>query len=85
MLGINATDRGQFICIADNNVKPPAEYTVQLEVRFKPYCIAVQDTVGQAQNRRFHAKLDCLVAGKAYQYCRYQIIFATMNIVQIFC
>ena len=63
VLGINATDRGQFICIADNNVKPPADYTVQLEVRFKPYCIAVQDTVGQAQNRRFHAKLDCLVAG----------------------
>lgn len=59
---INATDRGQFICIADNNVKPPASYTVQLEVRFAPYCKAIQDTVGQAQNRRFHAKLECLVA-----------------------
>ncbi|XP_052060075.1 lachesin-like isoform X2 [Mytilus californianus] len=59
---INAIDRGQFICIADNNVKPPASYTVQLEVRFSPYCTAVQDTVGQAQNRRFHAKLECLVA-----------------------
>lgn len=59
---INAVDRGQFICIADNNVKPPASYTVQLEVRFKPLCTAVQDTVGQAQNRRFNAKLDCLVA-----------------------
>ncbi|CAC5416127.1 unnamed protein product [Mytilus coruscus] len=59
---IEATDRGQFICIADNNVKPPASYTVQLEVRFSPYCTAVKDTVGQAPNRRFHAKLLCLVA-----------------------
>ncbi|XP_071175791.1 lachesin-like isoform X2 [Mytilus edulis] len=59
---INATDRGQFICIADNNVKPPASYTIQLVVTFAPYCTAVQDTVGQAQNRRFHAKLECLVA-----------------------
>ena len=76
MLGIRAKDRGQFICIADNNVKPPTDYTVQLEVRFKPYCITGQDTVGQAQNRRFHAKLECYVSGKAYQYCRYQIILA---------
>ncbi|OPL33545.1 lachesin, partial [Mytilus galloprovincialis] len=59
---IQATDRGQFICIADNNVKPPASFTVQLGVRFAPYCTPVQDTVGQAQNRRFHAKLECLVA-----------------------
>ncbi|VDH98498.1 Hypothetical predicted protein [Mytilus galloprovincialis] len=42
---INATDRGQFVCIADNNVKPPAFYTVQLELKFAPYCSAVQDTV----------------------------------------
>ncbi|CAG2252770.1 unnamed protein product [Mytilus edulis] len=57
---IQATDRGQFICIADNNVKPPASFTVQLGVRFAPYCTPVQDTVGQAQNLRFHAKLGVL-------------------------
>ncbi|CAC5383967.1 HNT [Mytilus coruscus] len=27
---VNATDRGQFICTADNNVKPQVSYTVQL-------------------------------------------------------
>ncbi|CAC5416126.1 unnamed protein product [Mytilus coruscus] len=59
---IKAIDRGEFICIAGNNVRPPASYTVQLDVGFSPYCTAVQDTVGQAQNRRFHAKLECLVA-----------------------
>ncbi|CAC5416124.1 unnamed protein product [Mytilus coruscus] len=59
---IEATGRGEFICIADNNIKPPASYTVQLEVRVSPYVIAVEDIVSQAQNRRFDAKLECLVA-----------------------
>ena len=61
---INAATRGQFLCIADNNVKPPADYAVQIEVTFSPYCEAQMDTVGQVQNRRFSAKLDCIVAGK---------------------
>lgn len=59
---IAATDRGQFLCIADNNVRPPADFAVQVEVMFAPYCTAQQNTVGQVQNRRFPAKLDCIVA-----------------------
>ncbi|XP_063439092.1 lachesin-like [Mytilus trossulus] len=72
---INATDRGQFVCFADNNVKPPASYRVQIEVKFAPYCSAVQDTVGQAQNRSFHAKLECLVAANP----RAQVIWYKEN------
>jgi hypothetical protein len=26
---MKATDRGQFLCIADNNVRPPADYTAE--------------------------------------------------------
>ncbi|XP_052060070.1 lachesin-like isoform X4 [Mytilus californianus] len=61
---VSATDRGQFICTADNNVKPQVSYTVQLAVRFAPYCTAVQDAVGQIHNQRLHAILDCLVSAE---------------------
>lgn len=64
MQEIKAKDRGQFLCIADNNVRPPADYTVQIEVMYAPRCWAQQNSVGQVQNRRFSAKLDCIVAGK---------------------
>ncbi|XP_071145170.1 lachesin-like [Mytilus edulis] len=60
--GISVTDCGKFMCTADNEVKPPASFTVQLDVTFVPVCIAVQDVVGQGQNQRFNAKLECLVA-----------------------
>ena len=44
-------------------MKPPADYAVQIEVTFSPYCEAQMNTVGQVQNR-ISAKLDCIVAGK---------------------
>ena len=74
IMSMAATDRGQFLCIADNNVRPPADYAVQIEVLFAPYCKAQQDTVGQVQNRRFSAKLDCIVAGRLFQNTNIKII-----------
>jgi len=56
-------DRGLYKCVADNQVRPPDFYLVSLSVFFKPETIAVQDTVGQAQNRQFDAKLECRVSG----------------------
>jgi hypothetical protein len=41
---MKATDRGQFLCIADNNVRPPADYTVQIEVMYAPRCRAQQNS-----------------------------------------
>ncbi|CAC5367517.1 unnamed protein product [Mytilus coruscus] len=63
--GTSVTDRGMFICTADNGVKPPASFTVQLDVTFAPICTAVQDVVAQGQNQRFDAKLECLVTANS--------------------
>ncbi|XP_056010568.1 lachesin-like isoform X2 [Ostrea edulis] len=60
---IQRNDRGNYICVADNNVKPPDNFKVELIVFFAPSCRPVQSSVGQAQNRRFNAKLECIVAG----------------------
>nr|XP_034301034.1 lachesin isoform X1 [Crassostrea gigas] len=60
---IQRNDRGNYICVADNNVKPPDSFKVEVIVFFQPSCRPVQSTVGQAQNRRFNAKLECIVAG----------------------
>ncbi|XP_061163807.1 lachesin-like [Saccostrea echinata] len=60
---IQKNDRGNYICVADNNVKPPDDFKVEVVVFFPPACRPVQSTVGQAQNRRFNAKLECIVAG----------------------
>ncbi|OWF47237.1 lachesin-like [Mizuhopecten yessoensis] len=56
-------DQGNHICVADNSVRPPASYTVQIKVFYAPTCRAVQNSVGQVQNRRYDAKLECLVEG----------------------
>ena len=60
---IQKKDSGNYICVADNNVKPPDNFKVEVIVFFPPACRAVQNTLGQAQNRRFNAKLECIVAG----------------------
>ncbi|XP_045209937.2 lachesin-like [Mercenaria mercenaria] len=60
---VTKEDRGLYKCIADNQVRPPDLYLVSLSVFFKPETMAVQDTVGQAQNRQFDAKLECRVSG----------------------
>ena len=57
------TDRGLYRCVADNQVRPPDEYLVAVNVFFKPDTIAVQDSVGQAADRQFDAKLECRVSG----------------------
>ena len=56
-------DRGLYRCVADNQVRPPDEYLVAVNVFHKPDCYAVQDTVGQAADRQFDAKLVCRVSG----------------------
>lgn len=60
---ISKEDRGLYKCIADNQVRPPDVYLVSLSIFFRPETLAVQDTVGQAQNRQFDAKLECRVSG----------------------
>ena len=62
---VSKEDRGLYKCIADNQVRPPDVYLVSLSVFFKPETLAVQDTVGQAQNRQFDAKLECRVSGES--------------------
>ncbi|WAR06250.1 LACH-like protein [Mya arenaria] len=59
---ITKDNRGLYKCVADNQVRPPDVYLVALQVFFKPETKAVQDTVGQAQNRQFDAKLECRIA-----------------------
>merc|ERR1719334_1976445 len=54
---------GVYRCVADNNIKPPAEHLCELFVFHKPKTRVVQNSVGQAQNRRFSAKLECIVQG----------------------
>ncbi|XP_060085640.1 lachesin-like [Ylistrum balloti] len=65
---IQKEDQGNHICVADNSVRPPASYTVQIKVFYAPTCRSVQNTVGQAQNRRFDAKLECIVEGHPDPY-----------------
>ena len=60
---VTKTDRGLYRCVADNQVRPPDEYLVAVNVFFKPDTIAVQDSVGQAADRQFDAKLECRVSG----------------------
>ncbi|XP_041373572.1 lachesin-like [Gigantopelta aegis] len=54
---------GVYRCVADNNIRPPAQHLAQVLVFDAPTVRVVQDSVGQAQNRRFHAKLECIVQG----------------------
>lgn len=60
---ITKDDRGLYRCVADNQVRPPDEYLVAVNVFFKPDTVAVQDSVGQAADRQFDAKLECRVSG----------------------
>ncbi|XP_060085644.1 lachesin-like [Ylistrum balloti] len=63
LISLTKKDRGNYICVADNSVRPPARFTVEVKIFYSPTCRAVQNTVGQAQNRRFNAKLECIVEG----------------------
>ncbi|XP_064616984.1 lachesin-like [Liolophura sinensis] len=74
---IRKDDRGIYRCLADNNVIPPAHHDAKLVVNFKPEAEAVQDTVGQAQNRRFHALLECKIKGMPEPNLRWYMITDT--------
>ncbi|XP_076438270.1 hemicentin-1-like [Babylonia areolata] len=63
MINVTVKDMGVYRCVADNNIKPPAEHLAQVLVFHAPTTRVVQNSVGQAQNRRFHAKLECIVKG----------------------
>lgn len=76
---IQRNDRGNYICVADNNVKPPDSFKVEVIVFFQPSCRPVQSTVGQAQNRRFNAKLECIVAGMKKYFMSNGIYVQNMN------
>ena len=56
---------GVYRCVADNNIKPPDEHLCELRVFHAPTARTVQNSVGQAQNRRFNARLDCIVNGES--------------------
>lgn len=60
---INRNDRGVYRCLADNNVRPPAQFDITLLVAFPPISIAVQSSYGQAENRMYDVILECRVAG----------------------
>ncbi|KAK3083264.1 hypothetical protein FSP39_017912 [Pinctada imbricata] len=63
LTNVNADDRGYYTCVADNQVKPSASVSAEIHVKFAPTCQAVEDHVGQAQNRRLSTKMSCIVAG----------------------
>lgn len=54
---------GVYTCVADNDIRPSARYEVDINVYFPPSCAPLQSVVGQAQNRRFNAKMVCVVEG----------------------
>ena len=63
MVNVTVDDMGVYRCVADNNIKPPAEHLAQVLIFHAPKSRVVQNSVGQAQNRRFDAKLECIVKG----------------------
>jgi limbic system-associated membrane protein len=54
---------GVYRCVADNNIKPPAESLTQVQVLQAPSVRVLQDSVGQYSNGKMTAKLDCIVQG----------------------
>ena len=60
---VQVKDKGLYTCVANNNIKPADSFGIGVNVLHRPQCAAVKDRVGQAQNRRFDATLDCKVSG----------------------
>ncbi|XP_071111268.1 lachesin-like [Haliotis cracherodii] len=65
---------GVYRCVADNNIKPPAQHLAEVLVFNAPTVRVVQDSVGQAQNRRFYAKLECITQGYPVPTVRWERI-----------
>lgn len=60
---VGTQDRGIFRCLADNAVRPPAVFDVNLYTTFKPVARAIQSSYGQAENRMFDVTIECRIAG----------------------
>ncbi|CAD5113892.1 unnamed protein product [Dimorphilus gyrociliatus] len=60
---IDRNDRGVYRCLADNNVRPPAQFDITLLVAFSPVAVAVQSSYGQVENRMYDVIIECRVAG----------------------
>ncbi|KAK3770709.1 hypothetical protein RRG08_037898 [Elysia crispata] len=63
LVNVDIQHMGVYRCVADNNIKPPAEHLAEVLVFHPPSTRVVQNSVGQAQNRRASAKLECIVQG----------------------
>lgn len=63
LTNIQKNDRGIYTCVADNGISPSARHEVDINVYFPPSCTPLHSVVGQAQNRRFNAKMVCVVEG----------------------
>ncbi|BFZ14002.1 hypothetical protein BsWGS_17041 [Bradybaena similaris] len=63
LVSVDIQHMGVYRCVADNHIKPPAEHLAEVLVFHAPKTRVVQDSVGQAQNRRFSIKLECIVQG----------------------
>ncbi|KAL3884659.1 hypothetical protein ACJMK2_024777 [Sinanodonta woodiana] len=63
LLNVSKDYRGAYRCVADNNVRPPDEFLVSVQVFVAPECEAVQDTVGQANTGQYYVRLECKVSG----------------------
>ncbi|XP_046554977.1 protein amalgam-like [Haliotis rubra] len=66
-LSTMSCDMGMLLLVNNNNnnnnIKLPAEHLAEVLVFHPPTVRVVQDSVGQAQNRRFWAKLECITQG----------------------
>lgn len=81
---IQRDDRGKYICEADNNVKPPDTFKIEVIVFLKPSCRPVQSPIGQAKNRRFNATLECIVAGMKKYFISNGIYVQNISLVSNF-
>lgn len=63
LVNVNVNHMGVYRCVADNYIKPPAVHLSEVLVFHAPTTRVVQNSVGQARNRRFDVKLECIVQG----------------------
>lgn len=54
---------GQYLCAAVNNVPPSASYIVNVDVQFRPVCVALIDRVRPDPDGMQKTTLTCIVSG----------------------
>nr|KAG5688648.1 hypothetical protein BaRGS_017502 [Batillaria attramentaria] len=72
---------GVYRCVAYNNIKPPDEHLCEVRVFHAPTTRTVQNSVGQAQNRKLTARLDCIVNGYPRPSVRWERIVSGGRVV----